>query len=49
MGHFGYISLELPVFHIGFFKAIMECLQRICKVNLIIKKKKKIDFKQPLH
>ena len=31
-GHFGYINLELPVFHIGYFKAIVEGLQRICKV-----------------
>nr|CCA19646.1 DNAdirected RNA polymerase III largest subunit puta [Albugo laibachii Nc14]CCA23078.1 RNA polymerase III putative [Albugo laibachii Nc14] len=31
VGHFGYIKLELPVFHIGFFKAILEILQMICK------------------
>lgn len=31
MGHFGYIKLELPVFHIGYFKAITEILQNICK------------------
>lgn len=30
-GHFGYIKLELPVFHIGFFKAVAEILQNICK------------------
>ena len=30
-GHFGYIKLELPVFHIGFFKAILDILQCICK------------------
>jgi DNA-directed RNA polymerase III subunit RPC1 len=31
VGHFGYIKLELPVFHIGYFKAIIEILQSICK------------------
>ncbi|TDH69964.1 hypothetical protein CCR75_006384 [Bremia lactucae] len=31
VGHFGYIPLELPVFHIGYFKAITEILQTICK------------------
>ncbi|DBA04436.1 TPA: hypothetical protein N0F65_010032 [Lagenidium giganteum] len=31
VGHFGYIKLELPVFHIGYFKAITEVLQNICK------------------
>ena len=30
-GHFGYIKLELPVFHIGFLKAVLEILQNICK------------------
>ncbi|RYE83105.1 MAG: hypothetical protein EOO65_04475, partial [Methanosarcinales archaeon] len=31
MGHFGYIKLELPVFHIGFLRATIELLQCICK------------------
>uniref|UniRef100_H3G8F7 DNA-directed RNA polymerase subunit n=1 Tax=Phytophthora ramorum TaxID=164328 RepID=H3G8F7_PHYRM len=31
VGHFGYIQLELPVFHIGYFKAVTEILQNICK------------------
>lgn len=30
-GHFGYIKLEFPVFHIGFFKALYDVLQCICK------------------
>jgi DNA-directed RNA polymerase III subunit RPC1 len=30
-GHFGHIPLELPVFHIGFLKAVIEILQNICK------------------
>ena len=31
-GHFGYIKLALPVFHIGFLRKIIEVLQCICKV-----------------
>ncbi|KAF2073163.1 hypothetical protein CYY_005516 [Polysphondylium violaceum] len=31
VGHFGYIKLQLPVFHIGYFKNIMNILQMICK------------------
>ncbi|CUM63180.1 uncharacterized protein PRCAT00000748001 [Priceomyces carsonii] len=30
-GHFGHIKLALPVFHVGFFKAIIQVLQSICK------------------
>jgi DNA-directed RNA polymerase III subunit RPC1 len=30
-GHFGYIQLELPVFHAGFFKHTLTILQCICK------------------
>ncbi|KAJ9504558.1 hypothetical protein QJQ45_020175, partial [Haematococcus lacustris] len=30
-GHFGYIQLELPVFHIGYFKNTIQLLQCICK------------------
>ena len=30
-GHFGYIQLELPVFHIGYFKSTVQVLQCICK------------------
>jgi DNA-directed RNA polymerase III subunit RPC1 len=30
-GHFGYVALELPVFHIGYFKATLQVLQCICK------------------
>jgi DNA-directed RNA polymerase III subunit RPC1 len=31
VGHFGYIDLELPVFHVGYFKATITVLQTICK------------------
>ncbi|KAH7421936.1 hypothetical protein KP509_13G082300 [Ceratopteris richardii] len=30
-GHFGYLKLELPVYHIGYFKTIVKILQCICK------------------
>lgn len=30
-GHFGYIQLELPVFHAGYFKHTLGILQCICK------------------
>jgi DNA-directed RNA polymerase III subunit RPC1 len=32
VGHFGYIDLELPVFHVGYFVDIVKCLSSICKV-----------------
>ncbi|PWN51206.1 putative RPO31-DNA-directed RNA polymerase III, 160 kd subunit [Violaceomyces palustris] len=31
VGHFGYIKLVLPVFHVGFFKHTIGILQSICK------------------
>ena len=30
-GHFGYVRLNFPIFHIGFFKKIIEILRLICK------------------
>ena len=30
-GHFGVLNLELPVFHVGYFKAIVQLLNCICK------------------
>ena len=30
-GHFGYVKLELPVFHIGYFKNVISILQQVCK------------------
>jgi DNA-directed RNA polymerase III subunit RPC1 len=30
-GHFGHISLELPIFHVGYLKATITTLQNICK------------------
>jgi DNA-directed RNA polymerase III subunit RPC1 len=30
-GHFGVLNLELPVFHVGYFKALVQLLNCICK------------------
>eukprot|EP01028_Stygiella_incarcerata_P002839 TRINITY_DN1537_c0_g1_i1.p1 TRINITY_DN1537_c0_g1~~TRINITY_DN1537_c0_g1_i1.p1 ORF type:complete len:1415 (+),score=363.19 TRINITY_DN1537_c0_g1_i1:100-4344(+) len=30
-GHFGFLRLELPCFHVGFFRSIIDVLQRVCK------------------
>ena len=34
-GHYGHITLELPVFHIGYFRPIVVILQNICKVGIL--------------
>ncbi|CAI4229809.1 unnamed protein product [Auanema sp. JU1783] len=31
VGHFGFIDLDFPVFHVGFFKLTIQVLQCICK------------------
>ncbi|XP_053613685.1 DNA-directed RNA polymerase III subunit RPC1 [Plodia interpunctella] len=31
VGHYGYIELALPVFHVGYFRSIITILQTICK------------------
>ena len=31
IGHFGYIKLQLPVFHIGFFNETLSICRKICK------------------
>ena len=33
IGHYGYIDLELPVFHVGYFRSTITILQNICKVR----------------
>ncbi|KAL0220277.1 hypothetical protein RCL1_000131 [Eukaryota sp. TZLM3-RCL] len=32
VGHYGFIDLPLPVFHIGHFRSIMNILQSVCKI-----------------
>ena len=36
IGHFGFIKLALPVFHIGYFKNTLNLCQCICKVNFAL-------------
>ncbi|XP_049812819.1 DNA-directed RNA polymerase III subunit RPC1 [Schistocerca nitens] len=31
VGHYGYIDLELPVFHVGYFRSVITVLQTVCK------------------
>ncbi|KAG1714420.1 DNA-directed RNA polymerase III subunit RPC1 [Nymphon striatum] len=31
IGHYGFLDLELPVFHVGYFRAVINVLQSICK------------------
>ncbi|KAK6019697.1 RNA polymerase Rpb1, domain 5 [Ostertagia ostertagi] len=31
VGHFGYVDLAFPVFHVGYFKLIIQVIQCICK------------------
>lgn len=35
VGHYAYIKLVLPVFHIGYFKHVITILQDICKVGAV--------------
>lgn len=32
-GHFGHVTLVLPVFHVGYFKKVISILQSICKAG----------------
>ncbi|XP_021363401.1 DNA-directed RNA polymerase III subunit RPC1-like isoform X1 [Mizuhopecten yessoensis] len=53
-GHFGYIDLELPCFHIGYFRAIINVLQMTCKEcsEILLQSEVKTNFlesiKRPL-
>ncbi|KAI1716490.1 RNA polymerase rpb1, domain 5 domain-containing protein [Ditylenchus destructor] len=31
VGHFGFIDLEYPVFHVGFFRLVIQMMQCLCK------------------
>lgn len=35
-GHTGFIDLQLPVFHVGFFSSVITILQTICKASKIL-------------
>ena len=36
VGHFGFVRLVLPVFHVGYFKLVIQILQNICKVFTLL-------------
>ncbi|CAF1214927.1 unnamed protein product [Adineta steineri] len=50
LGHYGYIDLQLPVFHIGFFRSITVVLQTICKKcsRVMLNKEVKQTFQRQL-
>ncbi|KAJ8955952.1 hypothetical protein NQ314_006801 [Rhamnusium bicolor] len=47
VGHFGYIDLELPVFHVGYFRSIISILQTICKkcANVLLEEDDKCQYR----
>uniref|UniRef100_A0A0K0FAM9 DNA-directed RNA polymerase subunit n=1 Tax=Strongyloides venezuelensis TaxID=75913 RepID=A0A0K0FAM9_STRVS len=46
VGHYGFVDLELPVFHVGFFRLTIQMLQCLCKncSNFLITGEKKENF-----
>ncbi|MFH4974741.1 hypothetical protein AB6A40_001450 [Gnathostoma spinigerum] len=46
VGHFGYIDLALPVFHVGFFRLTIQMLQCVCKncSSVLLAKEQKETF-----
>ncbi|XP_061665680.1 DNA-directed RNA polymerase III subunit RPC1 [Syngnathoides biaculeatus] len=46
LGHYGFLDLELPCFHVGYFKAIIGILQMICKTcsSIMLTKEEKLQF-----
>ncbi|KAL4713066.1 hypothetical protein ACJJTC_001120, partial [Scirpophaga incertulas] len=48
VGHYGYIELALPVFHVGYFRSIISILQTICKecAKVMLAEKLKKSFRK---
>ncbi|KAL7856483.1 hypothetical protein SRHO_G00153820 [Serrasalmus rhombeus] len=46
LGHYGYLDLELPCFHIGYFKATIGILQMVCKTcsRIMLSKEERQQF-----
>ncbi|XP_059892187.1 DNA-directed RNA polymerase III subunit RPC1 isoform X1 [Gadus macrocephalus] len=46
LGHYGYLDLELPCFHVGYFKAVIGILQMICKTcsHIMLTRDEKLQF-----
>ncbi|KAH8399848.1 hypothetical protein KR215_003442, partial [Drosophila sulfurigaster] len=51
IGHFGYLDLALPVFHIGHFRSTINILQMICKTcaRVMLKAEDRAVFEKKLH
>jgi DNA-directed RNA polymerase III subunit RPC1 len=49
-GHFGYVRLDIPIFHIGYFKYIISILNCVCKEcsRILLKKDDKEKFRKIL-
>lgn len=45
-GHFGYVKLEMPVFHIGYFKNTIQLLQCLCKCcgRVLLTEEERLQF-----
>ena len=50
IGHYGYIDLELPVFHVGYFRMCINILQTICKKcgHVLLSRDDKQQFRESL-
>lgn len=52
IGHFGYIDLELPVFHVGYFRCVINVLQTICKnplcARVLLSQKERLHYYQKI-
>jgi len=50
-GHYGFVDLELPVFHPGYFKATVKVLQYICKTcsRVLLPPEQREHFLKKLH
>nr|XP_016942385.1 DNA-directed RNA polymerase III subunit RPC1 [Drosophila suzukii] len=51
IGHFGYLDLALPVFHIGHFRSTINILQMICKAcaHVMLKPEDRQIYEKKLH
>ncbi|ENN81759.1 hypothetical protein YQE_01852, partial [Dendroctonus ponderosae] len=49
-GHFGYIDLQMPIFHVGYFRSIISILQTICKKcsSVLLPKDEKMPYRMKL-
>lgn len=45
-GHYGYIKLELPVFHVGYFKNVISIMQCVCKTcaRVLLPEEERMQF-----